>query len=169
VSCLRRLISSAACFTMRDSDRFSTLLCHDVDTRAAFARARFAYSLARSLLKFRPVVRTGSISLGGGARFRREPLYAIGLCDRPAMASRCSRNFLRIVKCDSRTTVWSVAGGVDRAQVFQIVHLVRLVGCDAVAAESDELRFILDRNDFQSSCAIKSKSVDAASAHQTPA
>jgi hypothetical protein len=28
-------------------------------------------------------------------------------------------------------------GGVDRAQVIQIVHLVRLAGCDAVAADPD--------------------------------
>ena len=62
---------------MRDSDRFSTLLCQDVDTRAAFARARFAYSLARSLLKFRPVVRTGSISLGAGRGFAESPFMPL--------------------------------------------------------------------------------------------
>jgi len=66
VSCLRRLINSAACFTMIDSDRASISLCHEVNTRAAFACARFAYSLAKSCVKFRPVVRTGSVSLGGG-------------------------------------------------------------------------------------------------------
>lgn len=52
-----------------DSDRASISLCHELDTTAAFARARFAYSLARSLSKFRPVVRTGSISVGRGAWF----------------------------------------------------------------------------------------------------
>ena len=40
-------------------------LCHEADTRAAFACARFAYSIARSLSKFRPVVSTGSISMEG--------------------------------------------------------------------------------------------------------
>jgi hypothetical protein len=45
------------------------LLCHDVDTSAAFARARFVYSFARSFVKFLPVVRTGSISLGTGRGF----------------------------------------------------------------------------------------------------
>ena len=137
MSRLRRLTSSAACFTMRDSDRFNTLLCHDVDTRAAFARTRFAYSLARSLLKFRPVVRTGSISVGRGEVSPRA-LYAIRLCDRPAMVSQCPSSFLRIVKCDSRTTRWSVAGVVDRAQV--VVIALSLWCADASALSIRDVR-----------------------------
>jgi hypothetical protein len=110
VSCLRRLISVAVCFTMMDSDRASISLCHDVDTRAAFACARFAYSLARSLSKFRPVVRTGSVSLGG--RFTREHLYAISICDRPATVSQRLCSPLRIVKCNSQSAVLSAIEGV---------------------------------------------------------
>ena len=108
VSCLRRLINSAACFTMIDSDSASISLCHEVNTRAAFACARFAYSLAKSCVKFRPVVRTGSVSLGGRARFTREHLYAISICDRPATVSQRLRCPLRIVKCNSRTGVSSI-------------------------------------------------------------
>jgi hypothetical protein len=117
---------------MMASDRASILLCHEVDTRAAFALARFAYSLARSLTKFRPVVRTDSISVGG-RMVRREPLYAIRLCDRPAMASQCPRSFLRIVKCYFRTTRWSGAGVVDRAQVVGIA--LSLWCADACSAD----------------------------------
>jgi hypothetical protein len=69
---------------MVDSDRTSTL-CHEAD--AAFAFTRFAYSIGRSLSKFRPVVRTGSVSLGREG-FAREPLYATRPCDRPVLASQ---------------------------------------------------------------------------------
>jgi len=69
---------------------------------------------------------------------RRERLYAIRLCDRPVPASQGLRSLGRIVKCDSRTTGWSMET-VDPAQVVQIVHLRRLAGCDAVAADLNEL------------------------------
>lgn len=87
-SCLRRLVSSAACFVTMDSDRASMSLCQEVDTRAAFACARFAYSIARSRSKCRPVVRTGSVSLGAGRGLPKRtfmtPVSAI-------VARRCRR------------------------------------------------------------------------------
>jgi hypothetical protein len=138
VSCLRRAISSAACFTMRDSDSFSTLLCHDVDTRAAFARARLAYSLGRSLLKFRPVVRTGSISVGRGEWFAESPFMPLVSAIVPR---RCRSVF--VVSYALSNAIFelrvSYMETVDQAQVVQIVHLLRLAGCDAVAADLHEL------------------------------
>jgi hypothetical protein len=86
-SSLRRLINSAECFTMRDSDRASILLCREVDRGSAFARAGIAYSFAISRLEFRPVLRTGSISVGG-RMFRRGHLYATMHCYRPAIVSQ---------------------------------------------------------------------------------
>lgn len=74
VSWLRRAMSSGACFLMRDSDRLSTWLCHEVDTREVFALARRAYSREKSCVKFRPVVRTGAVSLEAGEGFPRAPL-----------------------------------------------------------------------------------------------
>jgi hypothetical protein len=61
----------------------------------------------------RPVVRIDSISVGR-ARFRREHLYAIRLCDRPAMASQRLCSFSRIVKCNSETAA------IGRALIRQL-------------------------------------------------
>jgi hypothetical protein len=113
VSSLRRTVSAAAYFRMMSSDRLRTLLCQDVDTVAAFACDRFAYSLARSLSRCRPVVRTGSI-LPGWARSRRENLYAIGLCDRPVTVSQGLRSLACIVKWRSRNSASSIQFGCRR-------------------------------------------------------
>lgn len=102
LSCRRRLVSAAAWFNMMDSERASISLCHEVDSRAACACTRFAYSIGRSLSKFRPVVRTGSVSQGGA--YRREHLYATRTCDRPVRASQHVSRLGRIVKCDSHRT-----------------------------------------------------------------
>jgi hypothetical protein len=99
VSCRRRLVSTTACFVMMDSDRASISLCHEVDARAALLLARSAYSIGRSLSKFRPVVRTGSVSLGQGEVYPREPLcHYYFRSSRDGVAGLGS--FMRIVKCD---------------------------------------------------------------------
>ena len=91
LSCLRRVVKSAACFSMMDSDRASISLCHEVNTRAAFARARFAYSLARSLSKCRPVVRTASISFGGERGLPKRAFMALIFA---IVARRCRSVFV---------------------------------------------------------------------------
>lgn len=125
VSSLRRTVRAAAYLRMISSDRLSTLLCHDVDTVAAFARDRFAYSPARSLSRFRPVVRTGSI-LPGWARFRRENPYAIGICDRPATVSQALRSLACIVKWSSKNSASSIQFGCQQhGQRLQFEVFVR--------------------------------------------
>ena len=114
MSRLRRLTSSAACFTMRDSDRFNTLLCHDVDTRAAFARARFAYSLARSLLKFRPVVRTDSVSLGAGRGFAESTFMPLDF----AIVPRWRRSVL-VVSYALSNAILELHGGLSRGSLIR--------------------------------------------------
>jgi hypothetical protein len=90
VSCRRRVVSADAYSTMMSSDRLSTLLCHDVDTKAAFARARFAYSVAKSWTKVRPVVRNGFGLLRTGGGFLESTFMPL---DVATVTRRCRRVF----------------------------------------------------------------------------
>ena len=88
-------------------------LCHEVDTRAAFARARFAYSLARSLTKFRPVVRTGSISMRRGAWLAESTFMPLV----SAVVPRRSRSVL-VVLCALSNAIM-VNGSTDEEETLR--------------------------------------------------
>ena len=89
---------------MVDSDRTSTSLCHEAD--AAFAFTRFAYSIGRSLSKFRPVVRTGSVSLGRARGLPESPFMPLDLAIVP-----CSRRNVFVV--------WrALSNAIIRTKVF---------------------------------------------------
>ena len=122
VSCLRRLVNSAACVTMMDSDSSSISLCHEVDTRAAFACVRFACSIARSLSKCRPVVRTGSISQGAGRGCHESTFMPL---DFAIVARRC-RSVLGVF-C-------ALSNAIPEPRCFSIVRTDNSHGSDALSS-----------------------------------